>query len=135
MNKMKLFLCLSVIFLSLSCSTHQVEKKITGMWVIDEVIFENESYPKGNGILLLNVLVLDENNKCRLPGQLYSRQEAYGTWMVYEKNGAFFLRIEHCNDDFFNTDYKIIFQKDNERQISFVSEKIVYHCRQVQILP
>ena len=104
------------------------------MWVIDEVIFENKSYPKGIGILLLNVLVLDENNKCRLPGQLHSSQEAYGTWMVYKKNGAFILRIENCKDVFFNKDYKIMFHKDNEKQISFVSDKIVYHCTHAQIL-
>ncbi len=105
------------------------------MWVVDEVILENESYPKGIGILLLNVLVLDENNKCRLPGQIYSRQEAYGTWVVYQKKKEFFLRIENCNDEFFNKDYKIIFHKNNEKQISFVSDKIVYNCSKVKILP
>jgi hypothetical protein len=131
---MKFCVYFSVIFLSLSCSTYQVEKKISGMWVVDEVIFENESYPKGIGILLLNVLVLDENNKCRLPGQINSRQEAYGTWMVYEKKRKFFLKIENCNDEFFNKDYKIIFHKDNEKQISFVSDEIVYNCSHVQIL-
>lgn len=125
---MKIFVSILLIPFFLSCSTNQMRKKITGCWVIDDVVVENTSYPKGNGFLLLNILCLNENNECRFPRQLYSNEEQNGTWKIFKKNDVFFLKITDCEDNYFNDDYQIELKDVNGDKASFKSKKMEFHC-------
>lgn len=131
---MKKIICISLLLHLFSCSTSQVEKQITGLWVIDEVIMENTSYPKGRGVLLLNLFRLDENNRCKMPSKLWSNQELMADWELIKKDGDFYLRVENCEEESYNTDFKIIFHSKDKRKVSFVSEKITFNCTQVRML-
>lgn len=121
------------LFLLFSCSTSRMEKKITGMWVIDKIEVKKKVITDVVDFLFLNVLNLDEDNTCRFPGRVQIRGvEEKGDWTVINKNGMFYLKITNCTDQFFNGSYRIIFQ--NSESVIFSSEKLKLYCKKVIIL-
>ena len=127
MKKLVSIVLISIVLISIvfTCSTNQVRLKMIGCWVIDDVVIENVSYPKGKGVLLLNILCLDKNGECQLPGDFYSHEDQYGTWKIIKKKNDFYLKIEHCEDNCYNTDYQI---ELDDNKASFTSKKMAFHC-------
>lgn len=118
---MKPLIFLFAILILCSCSTQKIEKQIIGMWVIENVVIDHINYKNGKNILFLNTFFLDENNKCRLPARLNSVGEEEGIWHVIEKDGVYYLKIENCNDIFYNDEYRIDFK--NGKKAIFTSKK------------
>ncbi len=130
---MKKILFLFFVALLLSACESKIEKEVMGVWVIDEIYY-NDQNVKLN--LLANAMTVKKNHTCELPifevADNHTDKEK-GEWKVVEKKSEAFFIVKSTNE-MFNTTFKIekIWKEhDNKSQGDFL--KIILTSKNLRL--
>ncbi len=104
-HQISIYVILVAIFIGFSffSCTEQVEKDLTGFWVVDEMYIHNEDVKRA---FLSNGLDINKDHSCRLPIiEISDRRtdKEFGKWSFSKKDGKVYFTIESPNNLFKGT--------------------------------
>ena len=107
-NPLRIYLISIVIFIGFSffSCTEQVEKDLTGIWVVDEMYINGEDVKRA---FLYNGFDINKDHTCSIPiievADMHTAKE-FGKWSFSKKDGKVYFTIESPNE-LFNGTYLI----------------------------
>lgn len=107
---------MALSFITFSCSSKKsIEDKISGMWMIQEILYQDTSYKDS---LAYNMIFFKkENNQLtvKLP-EISKYSQEIATWKI-EDNGNFYVVQINSKNKIFNKNLRISFVKEDEKKL------------------